>query len=130
MSFLMALIVLFSTFSFTVEQHYCCDVLVDYSFFSKAEKCDMDVQKNIHPEQSGLSKKDCCDDETLSIPGQDDLKLSFEKFGFEQQQFIASYIFSALNIFEGLPENVVPFRGYPPPLLVKDILILGQTFLI
>ncbi len=26
-SFIMALVVLFSTFSFTVEQHYCCDNL-------------------------------------------------------------------------------------------------------
>lgn len=126
----MALIVLFSTFSFTVEQHYCCDVLVDYSFFGKAESCGMDLQKNMHSEQSDLSQKDCCDDETLSIAGRDDLKISFEKLSFEQQQFIVAYIFSAINIFEGLQENVVSFRGYPPPFLVKDILILDQTFLI
>jgi hypothetical protein len=129
-SFSMALIVLFSTFSFTVEQHYCCDILVDYSFFGKAESCGMDLQKNMNSEQSDLSQKDCCADVTLSIAGQDDLKISFEKLSFEQQQFIAAYIFSATNIFEGLQENVVPLRGYPPPFMIKDILILDQTYLI
>jgi len=126
----MALIVLFSTFSFSVEQHYCGDVLVDYSFFGKAESCGMDFKKILDSKEHNLEKKHCCDDETLSIAGQDDLKISFDKLNFEQQQFIAAYIFSAINIFEGLQENVVPFRGYPPPLLVKDILILDQTFLI
>ncbi|SDD89416.1 hypothetical protein SAMN05421636_102247 [Pricia antarctica] len=126
----MALIVLFSTFSFTVEQHYCGDFLVDYSLFGKAESCGMDVQKDMHPERSGLSQKDCCSDEMLSIDGQDNLKLSFDKLSFAQLQFVASFVYSYLNLFEGLPENIVSFSDYPPPLLVKDIQVLDQTFLI
>lgn len=129
-SFTMALIVLFSTFSFTVEQHYCGDILVDYSLFGKAESCGMDIQKNMHSEQSDLSKKDCCNDEVLSIDGQDDLKLSFEQLSFEQLQFVTTIIYSYINLYEGLPENIVPFSDYPPPVLVKDIQILDQTFLI
>lgn len=126
----MALIVLFSTFSFTVEQHYCGDFLVDYSLFGKPESCGMDVQKDMHSERSGLSQKDCCNDEVLSIDGQDNLKLSFDKLSFEQLQFVASFVYSYLNLFKGLPENIVSFSDYPPPLLVKDIQILDQTFLI
>ena len=42
----MALLVLFSTFSFSVAQHYCGDVLVDYSFMGHAESCDMEVQES------------------------------------------------------------------------------------
>lgn len=126
----MALIVLISTFSFAIEQHYCCDVLVDFSFFGAAESCGMDVQKKMHPEQSGLSKKDCCNDEVLSINGQDNLKLSFEKWTIDQQPLVATFIYTYLNFYEGLPTNIVPFSDYPPPLLVKDIQILDQIFLI
>ena len=41
----MALLVLFSTFSFTLASHYCGDVLVDSSLFGKVETCGMEVQK-------------------------------------------------------------------------------------
>ncbi|MEZ2414974.1 hypothetical protein ACA086_08405 [Muriicola sp. E247] len=126
----MALVVLFSTFSFALEQHYCCDVLVDFSFFGEAESCDMDGQNMMYSDASSLSKKDCCDDELLAVDGQDKLNISFENLNFEQLQFFASFVFSYLNFFEGLTENIVSFSDYPPPLLVKDILILDQTFLI
>ena len=90
----------------------------------------MDVQKILNSEQSDLVKKDCCNDETLTINGQNDLKIAFENLNFEQQVFVATFLYSYLNLYEGLPEDIVPFSDYPPPLLVKDIQILDQTFLI
>lgn len=126
----MALLVLFSTFSFSVAQHYCGDVLVDYSLFGEAESCGMEMQQTYNSKEFNLSKKNCCSDEILSIDGQDDLKLSFEHLNLEQQLFVATFIYTYLNLYEGLPENIVPFSDYPPPLLVKDIQILDQTFLI
>lgn len=44
-SFLLVLIVLFSTFSFTIEKHYCGDFLVDVSFTGKADGCGMEMNK-------------------------------------------------------------------------------------
>jgi hypothetical protein len=126
----MALIVLFSTFSFTVAQHYCGDDLVDFSFFGKAESCGMEIQQPSDSHEHNFEKKGCCNDETLSISGQHDLKLSLDKLNFEQQHFVVSWVSSYINLFEGLDENLVPFEQYPPPLLVKDIHILDQTFLI
>ena len=38
-SSLMALFVLFSTFSFTVEKHYCGEFLMDVSFTGAADNC-------------------------------------------------------------------------------------------
>ncbi|MCM4164912.1 MULTISPECIES: HYC_CC_PP family protein [unclassified Arenibacter] len=129
-SFSMALLVLFSTFSFTVEQHYCGDTLVDFSMFGKAESCGMDIQQLSNSHDDNLKKIGCCEDETLSVLGLDDLKVSLEKLNFEQHKFVVSFVYSYLNLFEGLQENIVPFNHYPPPLLVKDIPILHQTFLI
>lgn len=90
----------------------------------------MDIQKTMHHQQSGLSKKDCCNGEVVSNDRLDNLKLSFEKPSFDQLQFAASFVYSYLNIFTGLPENIVPFSDYPPPLLVLDISVLDQTYLI
>ncbi|MGY8915461.1 MAG: HYC_CC_PP family protein [Flavobacteriales bacterium] len=129
-SFLIALIVLFSTFSFTVVQHYCDDDLFDFSFFGNAESCGMEIQQATDSHRYNLGKKHCCDDVTFSVSGQHDLKLSFDKISFEQQQFVVSFVYSYLNLFQGLQKNIVPFNLYPPPLLVKDIHILDQTFLI
>lgn len=39
-SSVLALLVLFSTFSFTVEKHYCGDYLVDVSYLGKADTCN------------------------------------------------------------------------------------------
>ncbi len=126
----MALVVLFSTFSFSVDQHYCGGILVDFSLFGKAESCGMEIQQASDSHQHNLEKKGCCEDETLSILGQHDLKLSLEKLSFEQHQLVVSFVYGYLNLFEGLQENVVSFNHYPPPLLVRDIHILDQTFLI
>ena len=126
----MALIVLFSTFSFTVEQHYCCDILVDYSLFGNAESCGMDFKNNLESQEHNLEKKDCCDDEVFTVDGQNDLKISFEKLSLEQQQFVATFIYTYINLYEGFPENIVPIGDYTPPLLIKDIQALDQTFLI
>ncbi|MEG3657730.1 hypothetical protein V5097_09985 [Arenibacter palladensis] len=129
-SFSMALVVLFSTFSFAVEQHYCGDILVDFSLLGKAESCGMEIQQASDSHRQNFEKKGCCDDETLTIVGQHDLKLSLEKLSFEQHQLVDSFVYSYLNLFEGPDENIVPFNNYPSPLLVKDIQILDQTFLI
>ena len=49
---LMAVVVLFSTMSFTISEHYCGDKLVDSALFSKAEFCGMEMQLP-------LQSKDC-----------------------------------------------------------------------
>jgi hypothetical protein len=65
------------------------------------------------------------------MEGQDELKVrSFDDIQFEQQLFLASYVYSYVNLFEGLPQLVVPHKDYSPPNLVKDIQVVDQVFLI
>ncbi|WP_430886768.1 HYC_CC_PP family protein [Jejuia spongiicola] len=123
-SVLLTLLVLFSTVSFTIEKHYCGDVLVDVSVFVEAEKCEMEALEI-------LQKKTCCKDEINVIQGQDELKFSsFDDLEFEQQLFLASFIYSYVNFFEGLSQQIVPHKNYSPPNLVRDIQVLNDTFLI
>lgn len=59
----MALVVLFSTLSFTVGMHYCGDVLVDTSMFHTAETCGMEMEKTVTTSECSNTKKNCCSDE-------------------------------------------------------------------
>ncbi len=121
---LLALLVLFSTVSFTIEKHYCGDVLVDVSVFSEVEKCGMEAMEI-------LLKKGCCKDEVNVVKGQDELKVStFDDLDFEQQQFITSFAYSYIDGFESLSKQIIPHKNYSPPNLVYDIQVLDQVFII
>ncbi len=128
-SVLMAFVVLFSTMSFTIDMHYCGDTLVDTSVFSKAESCGMESMETSTCESPELKKK-CCSEEQISFEGENELQLTFEDLNFEQQVFISSFIYTYINLFEGLEENIIPLQDYSPPLVVKDIQLLDEVYLI
>ncbi len=127
---LMALIVMASTMSFTLDMHYCGNTLVDVALFKEAKTCGMEQQMSDSIACSILAKKSCCTDKQLTFEGQDELQNSLDKITLEQQVFVAIFYYSYINLFEGLENNVIPFKEYPPPLLVKDIYVLNETFLI
>ena len=129
-SFCMALLVFVSTMSFTIESHYCGDVLVDTSVFGKVESCGMEVRQKTSSTECDITKKDCCSDEQLVVDGQDNLKISFDKLDKEQQILVATFIYSYVNLFTELQTENISFRDYSPPPLVRDVQVLDQTFLI
>lgn len=128
----MAFLVLFSTLSFSVDMHYCGDHLVDFSFSETLDTCMMKAEMSKPSNECAELEMDmdCCSDVVVSMEGQDDLKISFDKLSFDQQLFIASFVYSYINLFEGLDANVVPFKDYAPPPLIRDVQILDQTFII
>ncbi len=128
-SLLMAFVVLFSTMSFTISMHYCCDTLVETAIFHKAKDCAMKMEKP-SAENCSITKKNCCDDEQLIQNGQDELQLSVSKISFQQQIFIASFIHTYINLFVGTDKNISSFEAYKPPLVVKDIHVLDEVYLI
>lgn len=129
-AFLMAFTVLFSTMSFTISEHYCGDLLVDSAVFSKAESCGMEQEKPSRNKDCNFSKKNCCSDILKQFEGQNELKIDLSNLNFEQQVFITSFVYSYINLFDGLEENIVPFKYYTPPPIVKDIQVLDSIFLI
>ncbi|MBE7688979.1 hypothetical protein G1L02_12060 [Tenacibaculum finnmarkense] len=129
MSIVMTFVVLFSTMSFTVDMHYCGDELVDTAIFQKAKNCGMEMQK-LSSKDCSITKKSCCSDKQVAVNGQDELKVSFDSLSFEQQKFVVSFIYTYINLFEGLQQNTTSFSGYPPTLIVKNIYKLDETYLI
>ncbi len=118
----MALLVLASTVSWTVDKHICMGRVMDISLFAHADDCGMDMDKDM--------EKSCCDDESFTVQGQDDLKISFEKFDLDQQVFLVSFVQTYFQLFEIDSEEPHSFNEYNPPPLIRDVQVLDQTFLI
>jgi len=99
----MAIVVLFSTMSFTISSHFCGNTVVDVSYFSKASSCGMEMKQDVNNKDCSITKKNCCKDVTKVIEGQDNLKKnSFDSLSQDQQLFLATFYYSYINLFEGL----------------------------
>ena len=128
-AFTMAILLFASTLSWTVGKHYCMGRLMNVSLFEHAEDCGMDMGEMSETAFSDENKS-CCNDELVVIEGQDDLKLSFEVISIDKQQFLAAYSLSYIYLLEGFVEQPVSQYHYTPPLLVKDIQLLDEVYLI
>jgi len=125
----MAFVVLFSTMSFTVDMHFCGDTLVATSMFQKAKGCGMKMEK---PTAAGCAivKSNCCKDKQMIIDGQDEMQLSVASISFEQQVFIASFVYMYRYLFEGLDTAVTSYQAYKEPLVSRQLYKLAETYLI
>ena len=126
----MALLVLFSTMSFGISEHFCGNLLVDTSIFSSAETCGMEMEKTTPMEGCSIEKNNCCKDVVKLIEGNNNLNISINKMDFQQELLVAFFYLTYIDLFEGLEENIIPYIGYPPPFLITDIQLLDETYLI
>ena len=116
-SLTLALLVLLSTFSFTVDKHYCGDFLVDVSFTGEAEGCGMKMDQT-----SSTKKKNCCKDEVQKIEGQDELQNhKVDNITFENQQFLVTFLTSYKDLFVEIESN-----NKFIPLLPKYIITVSK----
>ncbi len=134
LSVAMAVLVLFSTLSISIEKHYCGEHLVDVAIFTEAEKCGMEAA-NMGQETSGedslFMKNSCCKDVVDLVEGQDELSLEKTKeLNSHQKVFIFSIAYTFSGLFELEPQDHSPFEYYSPPNVVEDIQVLNQVFLI
>lgn len=131
-SLFMALLVLFSTLSFSVGMHFCGDSLVDFALFESVDTCGMEAV----PSKASTScdtmemDMDCCSDVAFVVEGQQELKLSFDTLTFEQQVFVTSFFYTYPGLYRGPSTHSPFFKDYAPPPLIRDVQILDQTFLI
>ncbi|MBO6605978.1 MAG: hypothetical protein JJ905_03940 [Psychroserpens sp.] len=124
----MAMLLLLSTVSITVEKHYCGDTLIDVAVFSEVDRCGMEASEN---EQKTITKKSCCKDIIDVIEGQDQLTVKvLDDLDLDQQQFLLSYVIAYKQLFESLPKQTIPNLYYPPPEIVRDIQVLDEVYLI
>lgn len=121
-SVVLALFVLFSTFSFTVEKHYCGDFLMDVSFTGDADDCNTAMK---------TLKRKCCKDEVYKIEGQDELQqFTYHNFDFEKTQFLVTFYISYQDLFVVGESDKVIHIDFPPPDTPRDFQALYQSFII
>ena len=126
----MALLVLFATLSFTINEHYCGSELQDVAWFVKADACMMDMDAKAPSEDCAVVKDSCCKDVVQFVEGHDDLQLTFNNFQAEQPLFVAAF-FGSHSLTIALETKEIPTSfSYRPPLLVRNIQLLDAVFLI
>ncbi|WP_417355332.1 HYC_CC_PP family protein [Flavobacterium sp.] len=129
LALIMVLVVLFSTLSFTVNMHYCGDTLVETTLFHEVKGCGMNMEKPL-TENCSITKKNCCENEQLVQNGQDELQLNVDKISFQQQIFLVSFVYTYISLFESVDKKVSLFKAYKPPLVVRQIFKIDETYLI
>ena len=125
----MAMLLLLSTISWTVEKHLCMGRVMDMALFNQADDCGMEVGLALLGDTS-IDNKHCCDNEAFTMQGQDTLNLDISHFDFSQQVFLISFTYSYLGLFLETTDKNIVLDSYPPPILAKDLNILHQVFLI
>ena len=127
-STVMALAVVTASFSFSIEQRFCGENLVDLSVVSKVESCCKSSEKIDHYLQ--FAQTPCCSN----------ISIVFE--GFDNYQNAISTEFITAPVFVGTPAvqipvayafgttTKVPYANYNSPPLITDIQVRDQVFLI
>tara|TARA_Y100000385_G_scaffold74023_1_gene74700 strand:- start:30889 stop:31278 length:390 start_codon:yes stop_codon:yes gene_type:complete len=127
-SVFLALIVLSSTMSFTIEKHFCGDKLIDVALFSELNKCNMD-SSSIDLEE--FVKKMCCKDEVNIVTGQDELLMhDFDDLSMDIQTALFEVTQSINHLVSVELLSKKSFNDYSPPKLIVNRLIVNQNFLI
>jgi len=128
----LAFILLFSTLSFTVDKHYCGSSLIGHGVFSPAKKCKSEMVSCSGEKcfQMAKEKDCCCSNKKENIKGQDELIVSSFSFDPVQSNYLIPLSFILPRLIPELPLKAIPSLYYKPPLLVADIQVIDQIFLI
>ncbi len=132
LALILALAVLFSTLSFTVEKHVCMGEVTDVSYFDKVESCGMEKTEcdDTESDHDLVKRQNCCDTLQELIPGDPAEQQAIQGLEIQDFDYIVSYISTYLSEYEPLEEvNLIEY-GPDPPLVERDIQALYQTFLI
>ena len=96
----LALIVLFSSLSFTVNKHYCGGEVVNTTLFINADDCGMNMNicenKFQNDKQTtSVEKEPCCKDTTQVVDGNDTNQQAQQMdLDITQVQFVQAFVYS------------------------------------
>ncbi len=129
-SFLLAVAILSTTTSFSMNAHYCCNEIVDIAIMSNARSCYETPQKT-PLKKCTPEDQSCCNNKSFVKIG-DNLQTVLFDYDYDYNSFVflSTFFHTYVNLFKGLKNQVVPFKQYVPPLVSKDIIVLHETFLI
>jgi len=140
-SFLLAIIVVFSTLSFNAVAHFCGDKVVSISYFGENSSCTDEVDTCCAEDNSkssftvkqktctedSIEETPCCTDENVFIEGVNTQNHDYKKqLNKEFNLFSNNYTFVTYTYKSRLNKLFT----YQSPLITQDIQVELQTFLI
>jgi len=130
-SIFLALIVLFSSFSFTVNKHICGGEVANTTLFIDADNCGMDMQvceNKLSNKQTSIDKEPCCKDVSEVIQGNDNnQQAQVFQLNILQMEFVTAFVYTFVNRF--FEESTISsYVLYKPPLVTLNIQTLFQVF--
>lgn len=126
-SVLLALIVLVSTTSFTIDKHLCMGRVQSVAILHDAAPCPMEMMA-----QAGMNTMDgCCQDTQTVIEGNDLQVKTLKPVAIEYQSLWVATLEHVIETFDLQSAQTYPaFLSYKPPLIEREIPVLVQSFLI
>lgn len=129
-AFIIALAIVLSTMSFTVEKHVCMGEITDVAYFEEAEGCGMEeviCDDDISAEQ--VRQTPCCDTVNDLIEGNENEQQAQNSLELKDAKMILMVVLSYLDILDPVVEPIVA-QNSSPPLVTADIQALYQTYII
>lgn len=127
-SFILAIVVLVSTLSFSVSKHYCLNRLVETSFITNLDGCISENKSDVSCDY--FSTKSCCDDVHIVVEGLENFHFEkYSKIDFDIEYFFDAQVYiPEILIFSSKSE--ILYFSYKPPPLYKPIYQINETYLI
>ena len=130
---MLAFTVLFSSLSIGIDKHYCGDMLFSKAIFLQAEDCGMEMATACPGHSTSeqyVQQESCCHDVQIIIEGND-----VNQTASQLQTLKTFKVLVPLNIginfaLVDTQKHLAFYKDYAPPLIVQDIPVLIQSFLI
>ena len=126
---LLSLLVLFSSMSFTIDEHYCGTNLMDVSYFGDADNCCSE-ELTMNSRTSSVKQNNCCKDETTLLESSIFNKNKFINLQHVDVEILLFKTNSYLVNFNYTAAEIEYYSDFSPPDIAQNIQVLHQTFLI
>ncbi len=128
----MASLVFCSSFGLLVNQHYCRNELKHASLYAPAKACHAASMANcpMHAPQE-KEPKGCCDDQSQYLKHkQEQVQITVELPTAPSDIWLAGINALPPSLLPGINKSIAPYLNYKPPLLVCDLPVSLQAFLL
>ncbi|SEB67569.1 hypothetical protein SAMN04489761_1410 [Tenacibaculum sp. MAR_2009_124] len=131
-SIFLAILLILSTVSFTVEKHFCGDSLVNISFLGDVGACEDDPDDDCADSSMTIEEDSCCKNEITYLEGQHEVnKETADKSLFSKEKNVAVLNKNKLlYVCTTFHYNKVLRRRYIPPRITRNIQLLYEVFII
>lgn len=130
---IMAVLVAFSSFGYSVDLHFCQGNLKGFNFFGEAQSCHQKMAKcpNHKNEIADQPTNDCCKNLSLNIEklDQDGLVLDLD-FTTLEYKLSAVHIISSMSSLQNSKQANKKIQLRAPPLTSREFYVLYESFLL